>query len=117
MSALTAGGATWSRRVKTPLMACIVGRSSEAGVVDGPELGTSSRMGVIWARVVRNSCQIPQNAVAEASLDGEEPVEAGPPFGAVLPQAVRISPSAAAIDEVASNGRRRALRVVFSMPL
>ena len=89
--------------------------------MDGPEVGTLSRIGVISARVVRNSCHIPQNAVAEASLDGEEPLKAGlpvepePPFGAELPQAV--SASAAAVNEVASNRRRRAPRVVCSMPL
>jgi hypothetical protein len=80
-------------------------------------------MGVISARVVRNCCQIPQNAVAEASLDGEEPFKAGllledePPFGAELPQADSTRAAAAATSEVASNGRRRALRVVCSMAL
>jgi hypothetical protein len=110
-------------------MACIVGRRTDAGVVDGPEVGTSSRMGVISARVVRNCCQIPQNAVAEASLDGEEPLNAGlppgpgplaeaePPVGAELPQADSTRARAAAGSEVASNGCRRALRVVCSMPL
>jgi hypothetical protein len=103
-------------------MARIVGSRSEAGVEDGPEVGTSSRMGVISARVVRNSCQIPQNAVAEASLDGEEPLKAGlplepgPVLGAEL-QADSTRVAAAATSEIASNGRRRALRVVCSMPL
>jgi len=32
MSALTAAGATWSRRPKMPLIACIVGRRTDAGV-------------------------------------------------------------------------------------
>jgi hypothetical protein len=108
-------------------MACIVGRRTEAGVVDGPEVGTSSRMGVISARVVRNSFQIPQNALAEASLDGEEPLkaglpldpglppEAGPSLGAELPHA--DSTRAAATNEVASNPGRPVLRDVCSMPL
>jgi hypothetical protein len=104
------------------LMARIVGSRTEAGVEDGPEVGTSSRMGVISARVVRNSCQIPQNAVAEASLDGEEPLKAGlppeadPPLGAELPQADTTRARAAA-TEVASNPARPVLRVVCSMPL
>jgi hypothetical protein len=97
-------------------------------VVDGPEVGMASRIGVISARVVRNSRQIPQNAVAEASLDGEEPLKAGlplevkPPFaaeplvGAELPQADSTAAVAAATSEVASSGRRRAFRVVCSMP-
>jgi hypothetical protein len=96
-------------------MACIVGSRTEAGVVDGPEVGTSSRMGVISARVVRNSFQIPQNAVAEASLDGEEPLKAGLPLGAELLHADSIR--AAATNEVASNPGRPVLRVVCSMPL
>jgi hypothetical protein len=86
-------------------------------------------MGVISARVVRNSCQIPQNAVAEASLDAEEPLKAGlalapwvlpeaePPLGAELPQAESTRARAAATSEMAGKPGRPVLRVVCSMPL
>jgi hypothetical protein len=137
MSALTAPGATLSSRPKTPLIACIVGSRTEAEVVDGFKL-TGPRMVFISLIVVRNSCQIPQNAVVEALLRAElsaepelllgaelpldaelvleaEVPDAGVPPEAEVPQADSARARAAVINGVTSNRSRPLVRDVRSM--
>jgi hypothetical protein len=141
MSALTAGGATWSRRPKTRLIACIVGRRTEPDVDMPWRAGTSLMTAFITLRVVRVSCQISQNSADEAWLEAEEPltaavpaaveaplgaglpaglvlaVEAELPVAAELPQPVSARVSAAVINGVARNISRKLVQGVRFMPL
>lgn len=131
MSALTAVGATWLARAKTPLSVCIVGKRTEAGLdmlYPSPLV-----MAFITLIAVRVSCQISQNAVAEPSLDaavllGVELavwaglplgagllLAAGLPFEAWLPQADSAKARAAVSNGVASNESRPVVRDVRFM--
>jgi len=90
-------------------------------------------MAFISLRAVRVSCQIPQNAVAEAPLGaelpgaealagaeavlGEAPLGAEALLGARLPQADSARARAVVTNGVASNPSRPVLRDVCSMRL
>jgi hypothetical protein len=133
MSVLTAAGATWPARAKTPLSVCIVGWRTEAGLdmlYPAPLVIAFSTLMAVWV-----SCQISQNAAEEPPLDAAAllgvglPVLAGLPLGAGLllaaglpapawlPQADSTKARAAVSNGVASNESRPVVRDVRFMPV